>query len=69
MIKYTKDYTAIAHQDIALAKAIRENCLTRNDFNMVEMLEEEEGADLEFFAFDALLAIYKDLLIGSGVFE
>ena len=61
-------YKGIADQNIALAKAIRDNCLTRNDFNTIERLEDEEGADLEFFEFNSLLAIYKDVLTGSGEF-
>ena len=51
-----------------LINAIRKNCKTRNDVAVLENLEAEEGASLEWFEFKSLLGIYHDLLTGQGVF-
>lgn len=51
-----------------LINRIRNNLKTRNDLAVLERLEAEEGASLEWFEFKSLLSIYHDLLTGQGAF-
>lgn len=55
----------VAPQDLALVKAIRANIKTAGDAMAIAELEAQEGASLEWFAFDSLLSIYTDLLKGD----
>jgi len=67
MIKFTP-ISGIADQDLILAQTIRDNCKTRNDVAVLENIEAEEGASLEYFEFSSLLSIYKALLTGTKEF-
>jgi hypothetical protein len=57
----------VAPQDLALVKAIRDNAKTAGEALAIAELEAEEGASLEWFAFESLLSIYTALLKGDLV--